>query len=70
MSHVEIRFVSPNRVMAVSSGVISHELAIMYLTNSFSPISETLRVMNISINFKLNKFWQKKKRVVSDLQAV
>ena len=54
MSHVEIKFPESILVIAVSSGVISRELAIIYLTNSFSPISETFKVMNISIIFKLN----------------
>ena len=62
MSHVEIKLESVNAVMAVSSGVISFELAIIYLTNSFSPISETFKVMNINMNFKINIFLEKKKK--------
>ena len=60
MSQVEIKFVSLKLVIAVSSGVISLELEIIYLTSSFSPMSETFKVMNISINFKINKFLEKK----------
>ena len=60
MSHVEIKFVSLKLVIAVSSGVISLERDMIYLTSSFSPMSETFKVMNISINFKINKFLEKK----------
>ena len=52
----EIKFELLKGVIAVSSGVICLELAIIYLTNSFSPMSEILRAMIISINFKINKF--------------
>ena len=56
MSQVEIRFVESNSVTAVSSGVMSFELERMYFTSSFSPMSETLRVMNLNIYLKINKF--------------
>ena len=51
MSQVEIKLVLAIGVTAVSSGVIVLQLARIYLINSFSPISETFKVMNNTISF-------------------
>ena len=68
MSQVEIKFVSLKLVIAVSSGVISLELEIIYLTSSFSPMSETFKVMNISINFKINKSLEKRNMILENIK--